>query len=272
MLAVLLLSALLSVGPPAAPAPTLPQPVDWATLGDSVIDHSHFLTAPAGKNGRLRAAGGRIVDGNGDRVRFWGMNVTGPACTPGREDADFLAMTFARLGINRVRFHHLDASWGQIFPPGDTTRELDPAALGRLGYFVAALKAKGIYSNLNLNVGREYRPGDGVKGHATLGYAKGPTFYNPHLIALQKAYARQLLTWENPHTGLTFAEDPAVCTVEALNENSLLEAWATGRFAERPPRWGEPGRPGRSPAGDATVRERGDVALGAKLGGVSRSP
>ena len=235
-----LLAALLSAPPPTAPEPTVPQPVDWSTAGNSAIDHSHYLDAPAGKHGHLRSKGGRIVDGRGERVRFWGMNVTGATCTPTRDDADRLAATFARLGINRVRFHHMDASWGQIFAAGDTTRALDPAALDRLGYFVAKLKQRGIYSNLNLNVGREYRPGDGVKDFETLGYAKGPTFYDPRLIELQKEYARQLLTLENPHTGLTFAEDPAVCTVEVVNENSLLEAWANGRFADRP-RWGEPG-------------------------------
>ena len=237
----LLLPALLFADPPELerPNPVHPQPVDWTTLDESVVDHSHFLTAPAGVNGRLRRDGGRIVDGNGNRVRFWGMNVTGATCTPSHEDADFLAEVFARLGINRVRFHHMDATWGQIFAEGNTTRTLAPDALDRLGYFVAALKKRGIYSNINLNVGREYRPGDGVKDHDTLGYGKGPTFYDPRLIELQKEYARQLLTRTNPHTGLTFAEDPAVCTVEVLNENSLLEAWGNGRLANAP-RWGEP--------------------------------
>ena len=238
----LLLPALLAADPPelARPNPTHPQPVDWTTLGDSVIDHSHFLTAPAGKTGRLRRKGARIVDGEGNRVRFWGINLSGNSGTPSHEDADLLADIFARWGFNRVRLHGFDASWGEIFPEGDTTRTLAPDALDRLGYFVATLKARGIYTNLNLNVAREYRAGDGVKDHDTLGYAKGPTFYDPRLIELQREYARQLLTWRNPHTGLTFAEDPAVCTVEVVNENSLLEAWGNGRFAERP-RWGEPG-------------------------------
>ena len=238
----LLLPALLAADPPelARPNPTVPQPVDWTTLGDSVIDHSHFLVAPAGKTGRLRRDGARIVDGEGNRVRFWGINLSGNAGTPSHEDADLLADIFARWGFNRVRLHGFDASWGDIFPDGDTTRELDSNALDRLGYFVAALKAKGVYTNLNLNVAREYRSGDGVRDHEKLGYAKGPTFYDPRLIELQKEYARQLLTWRNPHTGLTFAEDPAVCTVEVVNENSLLEAWGNGRLAEKPV-WGDGG-------------------------------
>ena len=235
----LLLVALLAADPPADPPadrshwpnPTHPQPVDWTTLPESVVDHSHYLHAPAGRDGHVRVRNGRIETPTGRRVRWWGMNVTGATCTPKREDADFLAAAFARLGINRVRFHHLDANWGEIFPDGDSTRTLDPAALDRLGYFIAALKAKGVYSNLNLHVGREFRAGDGVKDHAALGYAKGPALFDPRLIELQKEYARQLLTWENPHTGLTFAADPAVCTVEILNENSLLESWAGGRLS-----------------------------------------
>jgi hypothetical protein len=47
----------------------------------------------------------------------------------------------------------------------DDTRALDPKQLDTLDRFVAELKKRGIYTNLNLNVGRTFRKGDGVRDH-----------------------------------------------------------------------------------------------------------
>jgi hypothetical protein len=47
------------------------------------------------------------------------------------------------------------------------------------------------------------------------------TLYDPRLIALQKEYARKLLTHVNPYTGLAYREEPAIAIVEILNENAV---------------------------------------------------
>jgi hypothetical protein len=134
--------------------------------------------------------------------------------------------------VNCVRFHFLDrvAPRGLIAAGRSDTRALDPAQLERLDFFVAELKRRGIYTNLNLNVARTYLAGDGVKDHELLGFAKALTFFDPRLGELQREYARQLLTHRNPHTGTTYAQEPAVALVELVNENSLVEAWMNGRL------------------------------------------
>ena len=114
----------------------------------------------------------------------------------------------------------------------DDTQALDPAQMERLDNFIAELKKRGIYADLNLNVARPYKPGDGVKDAKQLGFAKASTFFDPRLLELQKAYARLLLTHKNPYTGATYAQEPAVALVEMVNENSLLEAWMDGRLRE----------------------------------------
>ena len=160
------------------------------------------------------------------------MNLTARATLPSREAAPQLADHLARCGVNCVRFHFLDrlAPHGLIDAGRDDTRTLDPGQLERLDFFVAQLKERGIYTNLNLNVGRTYKAGDGVRDHELLGFAKALTYFHPRLLELQKEYARQLLTHRNPHTGNEYRHEPAVALVELVNENSIVESWFSGRL------------------------------------------
>jgi len=47
-------------------------------------------------------------------------------------------------------------------------------------------------------------------------------FFHPRLQAIWKSWTRQLLTTVNPATGLAAKDDPAFCSVEISNEDSLL--------------------------------------------------
>ncbi len=67
---------------------------------------------------------------------------------------------------------------------------------------------------------------------------------SPAFIEDQIAFARELLTHVNPHTGSSYAEDPAVVIVEINNENGLLmEADGAGPSLLA----GLPGAPGADP-------------------------
>jgi hypothetical protein len=168
----------------------------------------------------------------GERFRIWGVNITGRATVPTKEAAPLLAAHLARCGVNCVRFHFLDrpAPQGLIDAQRDDTRALDPDQLDRFDFFVAQLKKRGIYTNLNLNVGRTYKAGDGVRDHELLGFAKGLTYFNPRLLELQREYARQLLTHRNAYTNHEYRHEPAVAIVELVNENSIVESWFAGRL------------------------------------------
>ncbi|HEX5084946.1 MAG TPA: hypothetical protein VFY40_23130 [Blastocatellia bacterium] len=193
----------------------------------SVIDLSFLLDAPAGKHGFARIANGHLVTGDGKRLRLWGVNITdwsrGSTMLPAKEDASMWAATLARFGVNCVRLHFLDlaAPRGLIDDTRDDTRSFNAGQLDRLDFWIAELKKRGVYINLNLNVGRSYKAGDGVRDADKIRWAKGLTLYDPRLIELQKEYAKQLLTHYNPYTKTEYRNEPAVVTVEMVNENAL---------------------------------------------------
>ncbi|HEY3319510.1 MAG TPA: hypothetical protein VGP72_03430 [Planctomycetota bacterium] len=213
----------------------VPFPVDWTAEAASPADLSFLLDAPAGKDGPVRIANGHFVKGDGKRLRLWGVNATQSAGLPAKASAPLLAKRLAQCGVNAVRFHFLDAfaPKGLIDAKRDDTRTLDPAQLDLLDFFIAELKKRGIYANLNLNVAHAYKPGDGVKDCDLLGYAKALTYFDPRLLELQREYARALLTHRNPYTQSEYRNEPAVAIVELVNENSLVESWMHGRLLGR---------------------------------------
>ena len=213
-------------------AEPVPFPMDWANASKSVVDLSRLLDAPAGKDGFITTRGPHLVRPDGTRFRIWGVNLCGPDCFPDHEEAPLLAADLARLGVNCVRFHFMDVDWGQhLFEASrDDTRRLDMSNLDRLDFFIAELKRRGIYTNLNLNVGRRYKAGDGVRDWQFLSVGKYSVLFNERLIELQQEFARQLLTHRNPYTGREYRHEPAVAVVEIVNENSLVEGWQRKRL------------------------------------------
>ncbi len=202
-----------------------------------LIDHT-----PAGARGHITVDAEGRFNLAGRRIRFWGINISASACFPSREDAVQIAEQIAHAGFNIVRFHHMDAFWSNptvINYSQGNSRRLNPDALARFDYLFAQLRQRGVYANINLLVTRQFRAADGlpaetdqimweVKKQHALGF-----FYRP-MLELQKEYARQILTHRNPHTGLTYAEDPAVAMVEIHNENGLLHGWLSGFLDDAP--------------------------------------
>lgn len=233
-----------------------PYVIDHFSRQDSPADVRFLLDGPAGKYGHAEARDGHLYLPNGKRFRCWGVNLTGWTIggseIPGKEEGRVFARQLARLGVNCVRFHFLDMpdasrarqETGPTGDPGpathtprglidsrrDDTGHFNPEQLDRLDYFFAELKANGIYSNFNLNVGHTWKKGDGVPDAELIGVAKAYTHFGPELIEKQKEYARMLLGHTNPYTKMRYADDPAVVTVEILNENSLLEFWQRNWF------------------------------------------
>ena len=204
-----------------------PFAMDHRHGGSSLADVSFLLDAPAGKDGFVRIQNGHLVRPGGQRLRLWGVHLTdwspGSVLLPPKEDAPMWAATLARFGVNCVRLHFLDlaAPRGIIDSTRNDSRAFDAQQLDRLDYLFAELKKRGIYADLNLNVGRSYKAGDGVRDFDRIQWAKGLTLYDPRLIELEKEYARQLLTHRNPYTGLEYRNDPAIAIVEIVNENGI---------------------------------------------------
>ncbi|MEI7807368.1 MAG: hypothetical protein WCJ07_02670 [Verrucomicrobiota bacterium] len=204
--------------------------VGWPAGGESPADVSFLLPAPAGKDGFVRVKDGHLVRPDGKRFRIWGLNATGRGALPATNSASAIAAGLARRGINCVRFHFLDTTRSLLAAKQADTRALDPEALERLDRFVFELKSRGIYTDLNLNVYRTYKAGDGVRDFELLGLGKGVTYFDERLIELQREYARQLLTYTNSLTGRAYRDEPAVAVIEFVNENSLVESWVQNRL------------------------------------------
>lgn len=201
----------------------------------SIVDLAWLNDAPAGRHGFVRCSEGRFVDGGGKRIKFLATNFTFASCFPDHDTADKLAARLASLGINCVRFHHMDNQSAPrgIWKAGTPKKtEFDPGQIDRLDYFIAALKQRGIYANLNLHVSRAYWEGedfpDGLADDAERReklprYGKGLDKINDQMIRMQRDYARALLGHVNPYTKTAYAEEPCVAIVEINNENTLLQ-------------------------------------------------
>lgn len=192
-------------------------------------DVSSFRHAPAGKFGFVRVEGEKFATDAGEQ-RFFGVNMTGPANFPSREDADATAERLARLGVNCVRMHFLDVWYSAMFDEPQqcllaekgTCRKLSAAQLDKMDYFVAALKKRGIYVNLNLHVGRVPGPEDGFPPDPPR-YGKGVMVYYPGLRPLFKEYCRDLLAHVNAYTGNAYRDESAVAMMEIDNEQSVFQ-------------------------------------------------
>lgn len=227
----------------------IPYTVDHHARVDSAIDARFLLDAPAGKHGFITVHDGHLVTPDGKRFRIWGVNLSGwtkgSALLPPHKDAEVMANELAREGVNCVRFQFLDlpdvqqtrfdvpttyTPAGLIDARRDDTRSMDKEQLDRMDYLISQLKTNGIYVDFNLNVGRQYKKGDGVEGYELIGNGKAITYFDPRIIELEKEYAKQLLTHYNPYTKTAYANEPAIAIVEILNENSILEFWQRNWF------------------------------------------
>jgi hypothetical protein len=201
--------------------------IDHRAATTSPADLAFLHDAPAGKGGFIRIQGGHFVKPDGKRIRFWGVHLTdwspGSIELPAKEDTPMWARSLARYGVNMVRLHFVDkwAPTGITDGSKDDTRSFDAQQLDRLDFLVSELKKNGIYMDLNLNVGRAYKEGDGVPDAARLQWAKGLTLYDKRIIELEKEYAHNLLTHLNPYTKTEYRNEPAIAIVEILNENGI---------------------------------------------------
>lgn len=194
--------------------------VPWTDASPTFIDMSFLNAEPAGASGRTAIRDGRFVDGKGDRLRLLGSNITFAAAFPEKEQAEAIAGYLRKLGMNVIRFHHIDTGPGPRglwLPDGSG---FDTEQRDKLDWLIYQLKQHGIYTNMNLHVSRTY-PGIPSDAPRAFRYGKVLDHFYPEFIRLQKDYARDLLTRVNPYTGLSYAQDPAVLVVELNNENAL---------------------------------------------------
>ena len=202
--------------------------VDQSALNHPITDSSrvsvigpHFAAVgPDGKSGTP----------DDTRVRFFGINLAHEPAFPSDAQGKNTAATLRSLGFNSVRLHHLDTlptSDPDIFRSTLTTGpypSFHDGALNRLKEFIGVLKREGLYVNLNLMVGYQFRPKeDRVPAlddkQEPLEFGSPVYVFHPRLVDLQVQHAQELIQ------RLGIGLDPVLAQVEIINESSLSAAW-----------------------------------------------
>jgi hypothetical protein len=221
--------------------------IDWS---GETVDLS-FLNAaerPAGKHGFVKAVGEDLRFADGAQARFWGTNLSSAAIfSTSRGGVRTHARRLSKLGFNLVRMHHQDSVWANpnIFGDGGRkdTRVLSAAMLEKLDFWIAELKAQGIYVWLDLHVQRHFKPGDGIpkfeemaKGSASADL-KGFSYVNGFVREAMKKFNEDYLTHVNVHTGLRYADDPAIVAVLVTNENDVTHHFGNSLLPDKNVPW-----------------------------------
>lgn len=216
--------------PPSAGLFPFAIPQDDALAG-TATDMSALSSGPAGANGRIVVKDGHFVEsGTGRRIRFVGLNTM--YMFPEHAEAEARAAHYAKMGINLIRMHMVDPYWSELWkkPVGEHP-EFNPAAVERMDYFFFQLEKRGIYLDINLHAGRQFKATDGFDP----AIAKIPEAMDKHIdmindrmIQLDEQYDKDYLTHINPYTHLTYAKDPAVAILEINNEDTLLYSGCEG--------------------------------------------
>jgi hypothetical protein len=226
-----------------------------------------FLNHPLTAADRVLVKNGHFYTVSGQRVRFFGVNSAFGASFPEEQDARRIARRLRRLGINLVRLHHMDsqpdrnpATAASLLTTGPYPT-LNLVSIARLRGFLDALKAEGIYVNLNLHVGYEFRPAvdhvPAVPGAASLPKQSKPLhIFYPRMQELQQEYARKVME------ALKLKDDPVLAMVEIDNETSLIDAWQknqidrliTGEYRDELDRQKKEFLQGRPDSVDETIR------------------
>ncbi len=191
------------------------------------------------RDGRFYRVGPDLLPNTADdeRVRFFGTNNSFAGNFPDPADAQRIARRLRKLGINLLRLHHMDSTPDSnpnnangLLTTGPYPT-LNQVSVFRLRAFLDALKSEGVYVNLNLHVGYEFRPSvDNVPpmpNRAPIPSQSKPLhIFYPRMVELQKQYARTVID------ALQLNDDPVLAMIEINNESSLIFEWQAGRLDE----------------------------------------
>ncbi len=227
-------------------------PADYSAWPAGILDAAlspvdlSFLNAPeapAGKRGFLAARADALVFEDGTAARFWGTNLTAAALFgTSKPNVKQQAHRLSALGFNLVRIHHHDSDWVDPNIFGDqksrATHALDAAMLEKLDWWIKCLKDEGIYTWLDLQVGRRLLPADGITDFAEIsrgGAANltGYNYVNDSIREAMKRFDEQYLGHQNRYTVLRYKEDPAIAAILITNENDLTHHFGNALLPDK---------------------------------------
>jgi hypothetical protein len=170
----------------------------------------------AGEKGRIVVRDGRFThSATGEPVRFWGVN--GPPHELKGEPLRQCARMLAGRGVNLVRAH------GSVFD--NETGEPNLQRMEHLREIVEAMKAEGIYTHLSIYFPLWFEPQPGLdwlQGYDGSTHPFAALYFNPEFEKKYRAWWRLLLTEKGQASGKSLLEEPALMSVELLNEDSYF--------------------------------------------------
>lgn len=197
------------------------------------LNMTDWLDKPAGKHGFLQIKGKDFVFEDGTPVKFWGANIASDNPFPEPSKAEEWTRFMTKYGINGVRFHKF--TWDAT--DGIHSTQLTDAKWKNFDYFCETLREAGIYYSWSHLYGHRVMKADSA---SLLAYdeIKNTKFSWSHLNsttsslvnfaddlqALNIALTVNMLEHVNPHTGLRYADDPALSFIELQNEDDIF--WA----------------------------------------------
>ncbi len=203
----------------------IPLDIELEIAKGSALDFSAmgFLDAPAGKHGRIIAEDGHFVFKKqpGKRQRFYGVNFCFSALYPDEEVARRIAQRLARIGYNTVRVHHYESVMTEGSEDGI---QLNREAMRRFDRFMAELINAGIYLSIDLYVSRRVPwKAIGIDKPGSIPQDTFKKLVPVHEGAFNnlKEFTAVLLNHVNPHTGRSYANEPALAWINIINEGNF---------------------------------------------------
>ncbi|MBV8781219.1 MAG: hypothetical protein JO353_07460, partial [Phycisphaerae bacterium] len=198
---------------------------------DSPIDLRGMNEKAAGDGGFIGVKDGEFVhSASGKPIRFWGVNGP-PADMSDPAALQRLARLLAKHGVNLIRIH------GSVY---DEAGNVDPKRIQRAWNIVGAMKSAGIYCHFSIYYFFWMHPQPNtpwLSGYDGKKPAPAAIFFNPdfqqHYLDWWKAL---LLTPDPSNGGKRLVDDPAVASVEMINEDSLL-FWTFDKKNVPPAEW-----------------------------------
>jgi hypothetical protein len=210
---------------------------------ESVIDMSALVEAPAGKFGPVIAKGSDLVFATrpDNPVKFWGCGANLEQDKYDRAQQQRRIRYLRKFGNNAVRQHPL---FDEISRDG----KIDPKRLDSYDRWFAELKKAGVYTQWSVFYHFPVSAADGYEpelfaelepmGNKGLRDSYGLISMSPKLWEIRTKVLLELLNHKNPHTGLRYADDPALLCVEFQNEDSIFFWNPLGTLSQpNPKKW-----------------------------------
>lgn len=218
------------ISPTVAQEPWFPLKIEESTEKVE-FDMSHWLHKPAGKHGFVQIDGDRFVFEDGTPVKFWGTNIASERPFMPPAEAEAWSEWLARYGFNAVRFHKF--TWRAS--DGIHSTRITDEKWKNFDYLCHRLRENGIYYGWSHIYGHKVMPGDSSRllAYSEVAGTKFPWSHLNGTTASLVNFAEDLqelnieltvnmLNHVNPHTGLRYADDPALNFVEFQNEDNAF--------------------------------------------------